>query len=754
MIFALLTEKLLAMKTRITQLGSALIAFFFSLSSVQAQESECADYRFYYSNAFAGNSSIYEVVLSDGIAEMTLLEVVPYHAHIAFDKVNKLLYVVNGSTGAYQLLDVAIADGSISTPIDLDINLSGVIAATFNHDNKLFIGAESTGKIYRVNDLQTGSTQEFADAPVQGGDIAFDGDGQMLLATRAGNGKLFRINTFNPVTLEYPVNIQIGTVPTLVTGIAKTDNGNILLSANGANEFVVHNSDGSGPIEGQSYETPFTLANGDMAGGCFTLQNAASGCYATEVLAFEQGLKTNGNPVTENRSNPEAALGLPDAANEAGGFVSLGVDGYIVLGFDGAVFDQDGADIRIFETSFSGDNCGFGDDEFATIELSNGGDFISVGEICRDGEVDMADAGLSYVTAIKIINSSNTNTPDGYDVDGVEAINGCGPAPEVQGCDNFKYYYIADNTPGFAQGTVFEGVVNGSDFVLTQLFSAGISSHLAVNNVSNELYVINGSVLRTYNTAGDLLNEVSVSGGNYVAAVWNPEDGLVYAAAGNTNNIFKFDPVNGDAELVASEAPVSGGDLIIDENGNLLLIERINSTNSKLHLIENGSATLISDQLINSVNGAALTADGGIIAAEGNNSNSFFIYDIDGNNELALNAILDGQPFPVVDGDMASGCIDGSGNELGPQLIGELTAYPNPTAGPVAIEFSSASTGRTILEIIDMNGRIVTTLFDQVIDSGQKQRVDFNGLSLPNGIYITKLSTENGIAIDKIMISK
>ncbi|MCA1764116.1 MAG: T9SS type A sorting domain-containing protein [Cryomorphaceae bacterium] len=869
------------MKTRFTHIGSVLIAFLISLTGIQAQDSECTDYRFYYSNAFAGSSSIYEVLLSDGVAEMTLIEEVPYHAHIAFDKENRLLYVVNGTNGAYQLLDVSIADGSISTPIDLDIDLEGVIAATFNHDNKFLIGAESTDKIYQVNDVLTGSTLEFSDAPVQGGDIAFDGDGQLLLATRAGNGKLFRINTFNPVTLEYPMNIQIGTVPSLVTGIAKTEDGNMLLSANGANEFVVYNSDGSGPIEGQSYETPFTLANGDLAGGCFTQQDAGSGCFATEVLAFEQGLKTNGNPVAENRSNPEAALGQPDAANEAGGFVSLGVDGFIILGFDGAVFDQEGNDIRIFETSFSGDNCGFGDDEFAEVELSDGGDFISIGEICRDGEIDIADAGLGFVTAIKIISSSNTNTPDGYDVDGIEAINGCGPAPEVQGCENFKYYYIADNTPGFPQGTVFEGQIENGDFVLTQLFSAGISSHLAVNNVSNELYVINGSVLRTYNTSGEELNEVAVNGGNFVAAVWNPEDGLVYAAAGNTNNIFKFNPVNGDAELVASDAPVHGGDLIIDEDGNLLLIQRIDNNSSKLHLIENGSATLISEELSNAVNGAALTADGGIIAAEGNNSNSFFIYDISGNDEVELNALLEGQPFPVVDGDMASGCIieldpdvtdpnctnetifmdsdlnsgivrltamgsnldcdgeysyrwrirnetpepvevfynfasdpalqgpfqldageiviftSGTGSEPNqggtmrifvdgeqvnvkahggsisdlaectpggcdnggqfneaPEWIGQLTAYPNPTSGPTIIEFSSASSGRAILEIADMNGRVVTTLFNQVVTADQSHRIDFNGLSLPNGIYITKLCTEKGIAIDKIMISK
>jgi hypothetical protein len=678
--------------------------------------------------------------------------------------------------------------------------------------------------------------------------------------------------------MEFPANVQIGTVPALVTGIATTEDGNIILSENGANEFVVYSKNGSGPIDGESYSTPFTLANGDMAGGCFEFEQLSEGCYGSEILAFEQGLKTNGTPVPANRSNPETALGQPDASNAAGGFVSLGVDGYIVIGFNGAVIDQDGNDIEVYETSFSGDNCGLGDDETAEIFLSDGGDFISVGEICRDGLIDIADAGLEFVTAIKIVNTASS--PDGYDVDGVSAINGCGPIPDIA-CENFKYYYIADNTPGFAQGTVFEGVVADGEFVLTQLFETGISAHLAVNNSTNELYVINGSVLRTYNTSGELLNEVNVSGGNFVAAVYNPEDGLVYAGAGNTNKVFKFDPVSGAAELFAENLPVQGGDLILSEEGQLLLIERINNGNSKLYDITDGTANLVSDQLINSINGGALTADGGIIAAEGQNSNSFFVYDINGENEVELAAVLNGNPFPVVDGDMASGCIDfqepiivnpycsndfivqdgdfnvnniqltslgynlncdgtysvrwrfrnGSGQTInptwdiygtgiegslgevedgqevfftsnsfeslpnplgpntvrvftevgntvkaagtqvsdlsecleggcpdeevqGPVAIGELTAYPNPSNGPVNIEFEINENSRTILEVMDMNGRVIATLFNADAQMGQTYRVEFDGLNLPNGIYITKLCTETGIKIDKIMISK
>lgn len=760
-----------------TKISSILFAFIICIGNLSAQDSNCLDYRFYYSDASGSSSSIYGVTLGDGVANMDLLKQVPYSAHIAYNTENHLLYIVNSSTGAYQTLDVAAPDGIISTPIDLDINIGSVINATFSYHNKLLIAAESTDKIYEIMDLSAGTTLEFADAPIQGGDIAFDNEGNLLLATRQDGGKLYRINSFNPVTLEYPVNIQIGTVPSLVTGIAKTEDGNMLLSARGANALVVYAANGSGPIEGQSYATPFTLASGDMASGC-----AQS-------------------------------------------------------------------------------------------------------------------------------------------------------APVIEGCQNFKYYYIADNTPGYAQGTVFSGDIINGEFALTELFESGISAHLAVNNQIGELYVINGSVLRTYNQSGDLLNSVSTSGlGSIVAAVWNPADGLVYAGAANKKKIYKIDPVSGASVIVASQVPVQGGDLIIDDEGNLLLIERNNNTSSKLHLISGGSATLINGNLTTSINGAAMTQMGGFIAAKGSHSNSFYLYSLDGNNGVAIDAVINGQPFTVVDGDMASGCFDnqpviipgqcyatevinytqgnskGGGNiafnrtdaskaigqpervdanvfvslgyggsltlafdgavpnmdgddievvetsfghpscssypefadvyvsqngvdfffarticrtdgfvdisdagnfdyitevkivnnnalsttpdgfdvdgvvavhncdELQPalqetgddsieidgisakenssEMISKLSSYPNPTAGPATIEFVPAQSGKATIVIMDMNGRIVQTLFNADAVSGETYTIDFDGLSLTNGIYITRLTTSTESIINKIIIGK
>lgn len=162
--------------------------------------------------------------------------------------------------------------------------------------------------------------------------------------------------------------------------------------------------------------------------GTTNAQSNQEGCYGASVVEFSQGLKSNGQPVAANRSNPEKALGVPDRSNAADGFVSLGINGSIIIAFGGDVYDEAGDDIMVYETSFSGDTCGRSDDERASIAVSQDGTtWVSVTDICRDGAIDLAGLGLDYVTQIKITDISTNSNSDGYDVDGVEALNGCQP---------------------------------------------------------------------------------------------------------------------------------------------------------------------------------------------------------------------------------------------------------------------------------------------------------------------------------------
>lgn len=157
----------------------------------------------------------------------------------------------------------------------------------------------------------------------------------------------------------------------------------------------------------------------------FASNDLSGGCYATKVIAFSQAKASNGLSVVNERSNPKKALGQPDMSNVTGGFVSLGINGYIILEFAGAIFDQPGDDILVYESSYSGDVCGLSDDEKAKIELSQDGEtWVYYGEICRDGAIDISGLGLDYVTQIKITDST-TKGGDGYDVDGIVAVNGC-----------------------------------------------------------------------------------------------------------------------------------------------------------------------------------------------------------------------------------------------------------------------------------------------------------------------------------------
>lgn len=84
----------------------------------------------------------------------------------------------------------------------------------------------------------------------------------------------------------------------------------------------------------------------------------------------------------------------------------------------------------------------------------------------------------------------------------------------------------------------------------------------------------------------------------------------------------------------------------------------------------------------------------------------------------------------------------------------KLTSYPNPTTGASDVIFTPAKTGTTLVEVYDMNGRNVATLFNEVANAKQEYRLNFNGNNLPNGVYIYRMTTNNETIIDKFMIAK
>ena len=149
---------------------------------------------------------------------------------------------------------------------------------------------------------------------------------------------------------------------------------------------------------------------------------------AVAVVSFNQGTRKNGRPVVWWRSVPEKALGQP-LENFYFNFVSLGFEGEIVLELDENMYDLDGNDFRVFESTFGPFNipCHFYPESAEVYASADGGDFALLGTTCLDGSFDLATGDLKFAKYIKIVDTSDpldfSGNADGYDVDGIWPIN-------------------------------------------------------------------------------------------------------------------------------------------------------------------------------------------------------------------------------------------------------------------------------------------------------------------------------------------
>ncbi|MGB3608562.1 T9SS type A sorting domain-containing protein, partial [Psychroserpens sp.] len=384
---------------------------------------------------------LYGVEVSGGDAVMTQIgEPRDIGVSLAFNDAANVLYGVEPNGNAVQTINAMT--GETIASLDLDSGLSGIFAAVFNpNDGHLYLSSGSQNKIYKVN-LTDGSYETvISNLPIEGGDLVVRND-SLYLFTKEGD-RLFRI--------AGGAAILVNNIPVNINGAALTPNGDFAMVGRGLGVLTVANENG---VTVNAFDltldgAPFVFSNGDMTSGCIDGMvgdpTGGDACYAEEVVSFEQGMTSTGGMVPANRSDSSTALGTPDKSNAAGGFFSLGIGGTMTLQFSGAVFNAPGDDINVFETSFSGDNCSGANDERAMIELSQDGiNFVSVGTICRDGSIDIMDAGLVYVTQIRITDVT-TGNGDGYDVDGVEAVNGCQDVP-TNDADPCFGSFVVDNS--------------------------------------------------------------------------------------------------------------------------------------------------------------------------------------------------------------------------------------------------------------------------------------------------------------------
>jgi len=97
----------------------------------------------------------------------------------------------------------------------------------------------------------------------------------------------------------------------------------------------------------------------------------------------------------------------------------------------------------------------------------------------------------------------------------------------------------------------------------------------------------------------------------------------------------------------------------------------------------------------------------------------------------------------------------GSPNITGSSSLADsFMVVPNPTDGNSDVVFVINDTERVIVEVYDSAGRLVETLFNQVAESGQTFRLDFDGTHLPNGVYICRMTDGTKTEMKKFLIAR
>lgn len=240
--------------------------------------------------------------------------------------------------------------------------------------------------------------------------------------------------------------------------------------------------------------------------------------YATQVVNTNQQLRKNGTPVTLARSDASKVLGAPQNSNTVN-FYALGFGGSITLKLGYVVFNKDGNDLQVVETSYGNPACS-GYPEKANVEVSlDGSAWFDLGQICLDGGVDFSTQGINAVQFVRITDhsalSSFNASADGYDVDGIVVLQpGCGNSNNSARIEDD--IWTKDET-----ALVFVTQTITKDFTSLQVISANEDETLSIQLVSMTGQKVKSSTLNVNanSSAQQLIDLSDLSSGVYLLSI-------------------------------------------------------------------------------------------------------------------------------------------------------------------------------------------------------------------------------------------
>jgi hypothetical protein len=129
---------------------------------------------------------------------------------------------------------------------------------------------------------------------------------------------------------------------------------------------------------------------------------------------------------------------------------------------------------------------------------------------------------------------------------------------------------------------------------------------------------------------------------------------------------------------------------------------------------------------------------------------SWTAIDCAGNTNSCTQTIL----FSSQDNNLGMVVAPEGNNEGRDEEISIVSISPNPMNNHSTISFTSTANGKLTLDVMDMTGRIVGSLFNNEVVAGQVYTADFDANRLATGIYMVRLSSGTAFEIERLQIQK
>ncbi len=724
--------------------------------------SEC-DYKLYYTHSGPGaQDGLYELTLNNDETATANFLTSAGSRHIALSPDGTLIYMVGGSN--IQTYDVS--SNTIINNVSLfnganDANLSGFVAAVADSDGNVFIGGAGNN-VWQVNPATGEATNLAAGISVNGGDLivaptGIAGMDELWIITR--NNNTFK-RVLDPGNGAFSVNVPE------INGAAVLENGNVLLAngdGNGEDGYIeVSLVDGS--IVG-TYDVELPIFNGDLAGGCtsnnlgvdcenfrYFLADSPQGTSSSDIYGVQL---TGGNAVLTYLATTDyqAHLAFDEAAKQLymvnrnnGSFEildinSLEVNGPVVLSSSlpnvaSAVFSADGNLLLGDESSndvfvvnvVTGNRTQLSGESLTSI---NGGDLV----YGADGTLYYASRPSDGKLFDVLTNTIVGNMPT--EVTGAALMPSGNLLTSSRGFDDLRVYGPTGSATELAIWPTVD--VNGFPIIVKPVDLAG-----GCTDGGNQPGVENGEcyateVLEYLQGVRQNGSAIQVNRTDSSEALGMPErtDDFVFVALGYNGSItlaFNGSVPNGpgnDIEIVETTFNFSSvanypefADVYVSIDGVSFDLAGTVDHENRFINIDAVDPNIEYINYVRIVNNNALsgTEDG---------------FDLDG--VVAIHnceVVPPANPFNSIESQS------------------ELSSFPNPTQGQSRVVFTTGESSRTVLEVYDMNGRNVGSLFNQETQKGKEYTIDFNGNQLPNGVYIYRLTTNNETIIEKFMIAR